>query len=369
MGRVKKIFSGDLFLLLCSAALVVFGFIVLWSASSVISQHRFGVGFYYINRQLIAVGVGMVAFIITAIIDVRFIRRYSWLFFIGAVALLSFVFIPGLGIARGSALRWIHIGPFSMQPSEIAKLFFILYGTAWCAKLRDQNRISAVGYSFIPFLIIIGGISLLIIAEPDFGTAMIFIAIAFGIYFIAGARFSFFIALAFLSIALMTVVIAFSPYRVARVLTFLNPQFDPKGIGYHVDQITIAVESGGWLGKGLGSSAQKYLYVPEILSDSIFAIVAEEMGFIVSGMVIALFFLLAWRIFYIAARATNSFEQLLASGIGIWFIGQTAINIAAILTLVPLTGIPLPLVSYGGTAFVSMCAGLGLVYNISKNDR
>jgi cell division protein FtsW len=254
-----------------------------------------------------------------------------------------------------------------LQPSEIVKLTFLLYLAAWLEKRKE--KVKDFAYGFLQFLVYLGIVAILIILQPDIGTVSIIIFTSIAVFYVAGARFSH-IALVLTGTATgLFALIKIAPYRVERLTAFLNPSVDPQGVGYHINQALLAVGSGGWLGLGLGQSKQKFQYLPEVAGDSIFAIMAEELGFIIIVIFIVLFFMIFWRMIKIASKTEDFFGHLVAVGIGVWILGQFFVNVGAMLRLVPLTGLPLPLVSYGGTAMMVMMAAVGIVVNISKQTQ
>jgi len=281
--------------------------------------------------------------------------------------LLVMVFIPGLQFSYGGASRWVHLGPFTIQPTEITKLAFILYLAALLE--RKGQDVHDFKKSVLPSLLITSMIAALIILQPDIGTLFTIIAIAGAMVFVAGFKLSHLSAIALAGIVVFGILFRTASYRVSRILVFLHPELDPQGIGYQINQALLAVGSGKLWGLGLGRSRQKYQYLPEPAGDSIFAILAEELGFIRSSAVLLLFMFIGWRGFHVARYASDVFGQLLASGITAWIMIQAFVNIASILGVTPLTGIPLPFISYGSSALVTMSFAVGILLNISKYTR
>jgi cell division protein FtsW len=277
---------------------------------------------------------------------------------------LFLVLVSGAGISSGGATRWIDLGFFSFQPSELAKLTFIIYLATWFSK--KGKVMNDFAYGFIPFLVLLGIITLLIMMQPDLGTMTVIALVSILVFFIAGGSIKNILMIIAGGATLFALLIKIAPYRAARLSVFLNPELDPLGIGYHINQALLAIGSGGILGLGLGRSRQKYNYLPEATTDSIFAIIAEELGLIISVLLIVLFIVLMIRGFKIARNAPDQFGKLLAAGITCWFTVQAVINIGAMVSLLPLTGIPLPFVSYGSSAIVISMAAVGILINISK---
>lgn len=358
----------DYVLIIIIFALVIFGLIMLASASSVISYEKFGENYYYFRHQLIfGVLLGLIAFTVTSRIDYRIYQKLAVPALLITLALLVMVFIPGLGLEHGGARRWIHLGPYTMQPTEIVKLTFLLYLATWLEK-RGKG-VKDWKYGFLPFITILGIIGLLIMLQPDLGTFFLIVLIAAVVYFVAGASWTHLLAMGIGGIALFWALVKMAPYRMARFTVFLNPQLDPSGIGYQINQALLAIGSGGLFGRGLGKSIQKFQYLPEAAGDSIFAIIAEELGFLRILFLIGLFAFFVYLGFRIARQAPDGFGKLVACGITGWLGLQAFINIAAMVNLIPLTGIPLPFISYGGTALMISLTAVGILVNISRYTR
>ena len=345
--------------------LVIFGLIMMSSASAVLSYENFGNNYHFFLHQLLyGVIFGFIALIITSKIDFHVWARFAPYLLLITIGLLVLVFIPGLGVEFGGAKRWIGIGSLTLQPTEIAKLTFILYLATWLDK--REKGIKDVKYGLLPFLTIIGVVGLLILLQPDLSSMFIILLTAIVIYFVAGASLTHIFALGVGGIAGLLLLIKIAPYRMARFTVFLNPEMDPQGIGYQINQALLAIGSGGIFGQGLGKSIQKYNYLPEATGDSIFAIIAEELGFIRILVLIILFLIFSYIGYRIAMKAPDNFGKLLATGIVTWITFQAFIKIAAIIALIPLTGIPLPFVSYGSSALLFSLVGIGILINISK---
>lgn len=362
--KVKK--KPDYTLVITILILVVVGLVVLSSASAVLSYDRFGSNYYFFTHQLVYGALfGMIAFFVTSQINYHYWKKLAAFMLIATIFLLIVVFIPGLGLEHGGARRWINIGSFTFQPTELAKLTFLLYLSTWLDK--RQKGIKDWKYGFVPFVTILGVISFLIILQPDVGTMSVIIVTAISIYFVAGAKFSHLALLGASGVAMFIMLIKIAPYRMARLTVFLNPEIDPQGIGYQINQALLAIGSGGLFGRGLGKSIQKYNYLPEASGDSIFAIIAEELGFVRILLLIGLFMVLTIRGFNVAKKSPDFYGKLIATGITSWICFQAFLNMAAISGLMPLTGIPLPFISYGGSALLISLASMGILVNISKH--
>lgn len=357
----------DSVLLLCIIGLTLFGFIMVASASVVVAERFSEDTFFFFRHQLLYGGtVGLAAFLIGIVVPYRWWRSLALPSLLISLVLLLLVFIPGLQVASGGAARWIGAGPITLQPSEVMKLTFILYLAALLeAKGAD---IRSFRKSVLPFVLIIGVMSTLIILQPDIGTLFSIILIGAAMVFSGGFRLRHLAALAAAAAALFSLLINVASYRLNRIIVYLHPDLDPQGIGYQIGQAILAVGTGGWWGLGFGRSRQKYQYLPEPAGDSIFAIIAEELGFIRTSVIVILFMVIAYRGFVIARQAPDVFGRLLAVGVTSWIVSQAFINIGSILGVTPLTGIPLPFISYGGSALVSMLLASGILLNVSRHS-
>lgn len=350
------------------AVLTFFGVLMVASAGVVYADVRFDDPYFFFKRQLIGVVLGFISLIVLSRIDYHVFRRWSLLIFCGSVFLLVLALIPGLGAEAYGASRWIEIGPISFQPSEAMKLALILYVSAWCAS-KGTKIITEIKDGLFSFLLILAIACFLILLQPDVGTTIMIAMIAIVIFYLAGARISHIAMIGGIGFVALIGLIATAPYRMARFTSFIDPSADPQGTGYQIQQAFIAIGSGGFFGLGLGHSKQKGLYLPEPVGDSIYAIISEELGFIGAVAVLVCFFIFAWRGMKIATGAPDMFGKLVAGGITMWIVGQAIFNIAAITGLMPLTGIPLPFISYGGTSSIFTLASAGILLNISKQSK
>lgn len=347
--------------------LVVFGLVMLTSASSDLAMQKFGNSYYYFNHQLLfGLLPGVIGFIIGMLFYYRAWEKWAVLLLLLNIALLILVFTP-LGFHANGGDRWLNFGSFTFQPSELLKLTFFVFIAAWMSRNKERSRNFREG--FLPFLVLTGSVVLLLLLEPSTTIAALIFATALIVYFVAGARIRF-LAVAVLCAALgLSLLIYFSPYRFARVITFLNPQQDQLGSSYHINQALLAIGSGGFTGVGFGKSTTKLNYLPEPIGDSIFAVIAEELGLVGALFVVIVFLLFVWRGIMIARASPDGFAQLLVICF-VTLIGlQAFVNIAAISGLIPLTGVPLPFVSYGGTALSVFLTMSGIIVNISKYRR
>lgn len=356
----------DRVLLIIISLLIGSGLVALVSSSAIVSQERFDNSYHYFFHQLIyGVGIGLIFFFIASKIPYKHWKKWAVVILALSIVVLILVFVPNLGFGYSGAKRWIDLKFFSFQPSELVKLGFIIYLAAWLEK-RKKIEVKTFSYSTLPFLIITGLIGLLLIFQPDIGTLGVIVMIGIIVFFLAGAKFSHILLLISAGLATLFALIKVAPYRMNRLLTFINPEMDPQGIGYQIKQALLAIGSGGLFGVGLIHSRQKYNYLPSPASDSIFAIMAEEWGFVGAATLIILFLALVIRGFKIAKNSPDRFGRLTAAGITSWFVLQAFVNIGAITGLIPLTGITLPFISYGASSMVMSLIGAGILVNISK---
>ncbi len=367
----KKWGRPDLFLLLDIALLLLLSLIIMVSASQVISQQKFGSPDVYLKHHILfgmlpGLALGFAAFRVS----LDFIKRHVALFFLISLALMALVFFPKIGFSFGGAKRWLDLGFFSLQPSEFLKLTAVLYLSAWLSGVQKKPEYFSwkklkLPTSLVAFLAIIGVISGFLIKQPDVSTLVVIVASAFVMYFLAGTRWKHNLIAWTAALGSFLLLIKLSSYRLSRLLVFLEPDTDPLGIGYQFKQALITIGSGGLWGKGLGLSLQRYGFIPQTMADSIFAIFSEETGFIGGIIIISLFLIFALRGFKTAKNSKDQFCRLSAVGITCWITFQAFVNIGAMVGLVPLTGIPLPFISYGGSAMVFSLAAAGILLNIS----
>lgn len=315
--------------------------------------------YYFIRQQSLWFALGFIGLGFFAFFDYHRLAKLALPSFIASIGLLFLVFVPGFGISAYGAHRWLSLPGFTVQPAELVKLTSILF----LATLFQK------GARTTPFLIIVGLISfVLAMLQRDLGSTVIFVLISAGIYFIAGAPLKYFLSLVPIVLVGLLGFILTSGYRRQRVLAFLDPFSDLKGFTYHISQILIALGSGGLFGLGVGQSRQKFSFIPEITTDSIFAIIGEEFGFVGAVTLIILLGIIIFRGLTIAVSADDQFGKLLAAGLTIWLGAQSVVNLAAMVALIPLTGVPLPFVSYGGSAILANLVAVGILLNISRNS-
>jgi len=364
----------DYILLGATILLILFGVLILSSVSASISQEKFGQSYYFLNHQLLfGLVPGVILGFLAFRINLSFLQKQAPFILLVTLLLTTIVFLPKIGSSFRGGTRWLSLGPVSFQPSEFLKLGMIIYLASWLSSPkttfspRTKNP-KTLDLILAPFLIIVGLVSSLLILQPDISTLGIIALVSTLIYFWSDTPWSHIILIILIGGGALFTLIKLTPYRLSRLLVFLNPDIEPMGIGYQIKQALITVGSGRISGVGLGLSRQKFFgFLPQSMSDSIFAILAEETGFVGSFVLILLFLIFLWRGFSIANSTKSKFSQILAAGISSWIILQAFINIGSMIGIIPLTGIPLPFISYGGSALVSELIGVGLLLNVSKN--
>lgn len=347
----------DKYLLITVLLLVVFGLAMVFDASAADATRTFNDKFFFLKRQFVWITLGLISMFLSTRINYKHWEKISVPLLGGTLILLVLVLIPGIGVAALGASRRIGFGFLGIQPAEVAKLTLTIF---LASSLARDNRLTR-------FIIPVIAVCFLIVVEPDMGTTGIVAATALAIFFASGAAWSLLGIIAgggALGALLLTLI---SPYRRGRLATLFNPHSDPLDASYHVRQILIALGSGGLFGLGIGQSRQKYLYLPEPATDSIFAVIGEELGFVGAAVLIGAFVFLIVRGFSIASKTHDPFGRLLAVGITFWIAIQTFVNLCAMVALIPLTGVPLPLVSYGGSSLLVTLTAMGILLNISKN--
>lgn len=355
----------DYALIAVLAVLLAIGLITIYSSSYALGYAQFDDANYFAKRQAVFTAVGAVVMVIAMQIDYRILRHLSPLVMLATLLALAAVLIPGLGVEQNGAQRWIALGPLPpLQPSEFAKLALLIYMAAWLASKGEVVKDFSLGV--VPFVGIVGLVAALIMLEPDLGTTIMIAVITGTLFFVAGARIKHVAALAASGVLAAVVLIASGDYRAQRILSFTQAESDPERLGFHTLQLLVAFGSGGLTGLGLGVSRQKFFYVPGSHTDGALAIVGEELGFIGVTVVLVLFAVLLWRGLRIARRAPDRFGSLLVVGVLTWIAFQLVINVGGVTRSIPLTGIPLPFLSYGGSAILSLMAALGVLLSVSR---
>lgn len=372
MNFLKKFqnYNVNYTLLALFISILIVGLIMLFSSSIIIADKKFGDKYYLIKHQLFyGIIPALVIFFSFSLINYKFIKKFYLVVFGASLVLLVLVLIPGIGQIHGGARSWIDLGPISFQPAEIMKLSLIIFLAAVFEKLGKEIKDFKSG--FVPYMIVFSVIAFLLLLQPDLGTLTILYVISLSVYLIAGARKRHVLSLLAASFLVLFVFLKVDGgVRTMRIDIFLHPEkYSNKDEGYHVNQAMIAVGTGGVFGKGIGKSIQKFSYLPEVIADSIFAVIAEELGFILTTGFLALYFFFLYNSLIVAKNAPDAFSKYIVVGVVAWMGFQVFVNIGAMLRLMPLTGVPLPLVSYGSTSMWVLAAACGMVLNISRYSK
>ena len=355
----------DPVLTLVFISLLTLGVIMVASSSISIADRNFSNPFYYLQRQLLFVAMGLFAAL--SVFKVRLVHweKSGLALLVFALFLLVLVLMPGVGKTVNGSTRWLPLGVINLQVSELVKLFLVIYVAGYLVRHGDAVRRSLLG--FLKPMFMVGFAGLLLLLEPDFGATVVIMGTTLCMTFLAGARFSQFISFVFIFVSAALALVVTSPYRMQRLTSFANPWADPFDSGFQLTQSLIAVGTGGWFGTGLGGSVQKLFYLPESHTDFLFAVLSEELGFVGVTIVVLLYTALFFRSLKIASQAEtagNYFAAYMAYGIGIWLSMQAVINMGVNIGLLPTKGLTLPLMSYGGSSLIVSCVGIGLLMRI-----
>jgi cell division protein FtsW len=363
----RKKSTPDFLLIILTFSLLAIGLIMVYSASAIWAEYKFHDSFFFAKRQLLFASAGVIAMFFIMNIDYWTWRDWSKVLIIVCFLLLVLVLIPGIGMVRNGSRSWIGVGAFSIQPSEFMKLAMIAFLAKYLSE--NQKNITSFKRGLLPALALVFLAFGMIMLQPDLGTGTVMVGTCIAMIFVAGARISHFIGLGILGLAGFAALVLSAPYRIKRITSFLNPWEDPLGSGFQIIQSLYAIGPGGLFGLGLGQSRQKFFYLPEPQTDFIFAILAEELGFIGGSLVLLLFSLLLWRGVRIALGAPDLYGSFLAIGIISMVAIQVMINIGVVTGLMPVTGITLPFLSYGGSSLTLMLMAIGVLLNISKHAK
>ena len=361
-----KFTLSNIIIILTTVLLAVFGVVMVFSASKYYCQINYDNQFYDAIKQAISVVIGIALMIFCSMVDYHFYQKHKNMIFIISLILLVLVFVPGIGTSSYGATRWIRLPGFTIQPSEIAKFGFVIFVSAYLAKNHD---IIKTFKGILPILGATGVMCILIMLEPNMSITMCVGMTALLLLFVGGARFKHFAILSIPIALLVPLLIIIEPYRLQRLVAFLNPWQNPQGEGYQLLQSLYSIGEGGWFGVGLFNSRQKYMFLPFAESDFIFSIICEELGLVGAISVMIAFLLIILMGIKIAKHASDRFGALLASGIICVIATQVLINIAVVSGSIPPTGVPLPLVSSGGTSVVVFMSAIGIMLNISKQSK
>lgn len=358
-------FHFDPLLVATCTGLLLIGFIMVTSSSLHLGVKMADDSLYYPVRQLIHIGLGLFLGACVTTIPMRFWEQWGSGLFIAGLLLLVIVLVPGLGVKVNGSVRWLSLGGLRIQVSEVVKFFAVIYIAGYVTRHRQAVRESA--YGIVKPLLLFSLACVLLLLEPDFGSAVVILCIAMGVMFLSGARLSQFIVLLAIVAMLATLLVYFSPYRLVRVTSFMNPWADPLNTGFQLVQALISFGRGEWLGVGLGSGIQKLFYLPEAHTDFLFSVIGEELGLLGVITVIGLFSLLVWRTFQVAVAAEKAgqrFSAFIAYGLCIWFGFQSFVNMGVNMGILPTKGLTLPLMSYGGGSMMIMCCAVALLFRV-----
>lgn len=357
----------DLVLLLAVLTISIFGIIMVYSASYIWAEYKFNDPFKFVKHQALFFCIGLVILYIISKIDYKIYYEKANLILIACITLLILVIIPGIGTVRNGSRSWFGIGSFGIQPSEFAKLSLIIFTSKYLCK--NEKDLKSIRKGLFPILGIVFLVFGLIMLQPDFGTGVIIVMSIIGLLFVAGVNFKFFIRLGLIGAIGIVGLIAVAPYRLKRILSFLNPWSDPLGSGFQIIQSLYAIGPGGLFGYGFLNSRQKHFYLPEPQTDFIFSIISEEFGFMGVLIVSSLFLLIIVKGFQIARKASDSFSKYLAFGITFQIAFQAVLNLMVVVGLIPVTGVTLPFLSYGGSSLMITLLEIGVCLNISRYQK
>ncbi|MGV6826048.1 MAG: putative lipid II flippase FtsW [bacterium] len=344
--------------------------LIMVSSSSLHLGDRYGNSFFYVNRHLFAMLLATIAAVAVFLVPPRWWEQGSTpLYFLGLL-LLALILVPGVGKEVNGATRWVAIGPFNLQTSELMKLIMVVYMAGYL--VRQKTEVTHSLWSFVKPMVMLLLAAVLTIMQPDFGTTVVLLVTVFGMLFLAGAPLWQFISLVLMALVALVVLVLTSPYRMERVTSFLNPWADPLGSGYQLSQALIAFGRGEWVGVGLGNGVQKQFYLPEAHTDFIMAVIGEEFGLVGTLLIVALFGLIIWRAFCIGAEADRvgqRFSAYMAYGVGLWVGFQAFINMGVNVGMLPTKGLTLPFVSYGNNSLIVSCMAIALLLRISQENQ
>ena len=361
--RAPSALAADKLLLAVVLVLSGLGAVMVYSASAVTAAARYKDGFHFLSRQLLAMGIGLGLLVTALRLGYRRVESLAYPFLAASFVSMVLVLLPFVGHMAGGARRWINLGPVSLQPAEAAKLALVLYVAHSLAKKREKVRMFSIG--FLPHLVVAGALMALCLLQKDLGTCVVMGLVLFVMLFAAGAKVSYLLGAFFLSLPLAWNAIAGTPYRLERILAWLDPFAHRRGAGYQMWESMVGIGNGGWLGQGLGEGRSKLFYLPEAHTDFIAAVIAEEMGLLGLGLLILLYAVFVWRGLRTAYNAADAFGCYLALGLTTLVGVQALVNLGVVTVLLPTKGLTLPFVSYGGSSLMTLLAGSGLLLSVS----
>ncbi len=353
----------DFILLIVTLALVSIGIIMVYSTSAILAGDRFGDPYYFLKRQLLFAGIGLVLMTFMIFFNHEVLKKFAYPILISSILLLIAVLIPGIGHRAGGAMRWIRIQSFSFQPSEFAKLGLIIFMAYFLTK--KEEKIRSFSFGFLPTLLLSGLVIALVAKEPDFGAALFLAVMVFLLLFVSGARVIYIAGAILMSTPVVYYFLTRAAYRYKRLISFIRPWEDPTGTSFQIIQSFLSFGSGGLFGLGLGEGRQKLFFLPAPHTDFIFSVIGEELGLVGALIVVLLFFILTLRGIQISFSLEDRFGAYLALGITLMISLQAVINMGVVLGLLPTKGLPLPLVSYGGTSLITNLIGIGILLRLS----
>jgi cell division protein FtsW len=345
--------------------LVCVGVVMVYSASAIVAADRFHDPFFFLKKQLFWAVLGLGCLWAGMLLDYRWLERLVIPLLVVSFALLVLVLVPPFGQSINGTRRWFHLGPVSFQPVELAKFSLVLYLASFLT--RRQEVIARFVDGLLPILLMTGGMAALTLLQPDLGNSLALIILTLALAYMAGARVQHMAAIAGCALPVVIAAIAAKPYRWRRMVAFMNPWDDPQGSGFQIIQSFLALGSGGWFGVGLGDSKQKLFYLPEPYTDFIFAIIGEELGLVGATLIVALFALLIWRGLRVGLRAPDAFGAYLGLGLTVMLATQTLVNLGVVTGALPTKGLPLPFISFGGSALLMTLFSAGVLLNISQH--
>lgn len=362
---MKKNF--DYLLLASVIAIILFGIIMIYSASSIWAEFKFNDAYKFVKAQSLFFLVGLILMFILSKVDYNIYFKKANIILFGCLILLILVLIPGIGTIRNGSRSWFGIGGFGIQPSEFAKIGLIIYVAKYLT--NNKKNMKNIKNGVLPILSVILMFFILIMLEPDFGTAMVIVLTLVVLIFTSGVKLSFFVKIGIVGLLGIVGLIIIAPYRMARIVSFLNPWTDPLGSGFQIIQSLYAIGPGGLLGQGFLNSRQKHFYLPEPQTDFIFSIISEEFGFLGVLIVTSIFFFIFYRSLKISLNTNNLFGKYLAFGLSFGIIIQGLLNLMVVVGVIPVTGVTLPFLSYGGSSLLVSMASIGIILNISRNNK
>ena len=357
----------DLLLFITIITISLFGIIMIYSASYIWAEYKFNDPFKFVKHQGLFFIIGIIMMLITSKIPYKVYFEKANTLLLISIILLILVIIPGIGTVRNGSRSWFGIGSFGIQPSEFAKLMLIIFTSKYLTK--NEKNLKYIKKGVLPILGIVILVFGLIMLQPDFGTGMIILVSIIGLLFVSGVDFKFFIRLGLIGVVGIVLLIAIAPYRLERILSFLNPWSDPLGSGFQIIQSLYAIGPGGLFGQGFMNSRQKHFYLPEPQTDFIFSIISEEFGFLGILIVATLFTIIIFKGFKIAQNSGDKFAKFLAFGITFGLAFQAILNLMVVVGLIPVTGVTLPFLSYGGSSLLITLISMGVLLNISRYQR